>query len=370
MRLKILTFNTWGVPLFSRDRAARMRAIGRALATMDVDVALLQEVFYPGDRRLLIRMAAEGGLLHSRYFDSGLVGSGLLTLSRHPILESSFLRFRLNGRPQDLIRSDYYAGKGIGRVRIGTPAGPVDAYNAHFIAPYLEWGPDRFAAHRVAQALEAGQYMAAQSADAPAFLGCDLNCYPDDDTYRTLLTAGRLTQACAGEDEPAERNGYATIHPPSRYDYIFARSGPTQELTARGTQIALGGLPSPNPEGLRGYSDHYGVLTAFDLSPVKQMAAVREAPAPTLRALLTGPFEQGIQGIRKQRRRAGLVAAAASVSTAALLGKGARPAQGPARVAMTGALALLLLAGGLNLSTAARLGAETRTLSDMLGEEQ
>ena len=166
---------------------------------MDVDVVLLQEVFYARDRRLFAEAGQLGGLAHSRYFDSGLVGSGLLTLSRYPIVDSSFLRFRLNGRPQDLVRSDYYAGKGVGRVRVSTPAGPVDLYNAHFIAPYLEWGPDRFGAHRVAQALEAGQYMLEQSGDAPAVLGCDLNCYPDDATYRTIIAAGGLVRACAGE---------------------------------------------------------------------------------------------------------------------------------------------------------------------------
>ena len=170
MLLKVLTFNTWGVPFFSRDRSARMSAIGRALSTMDVDVVLLQEVFYAEDRRRLVEAAARGGLAHSHYFHSGLIGSGLLTLSRYPIVDSSFLRFRLNGRPQDLVRSDYYAGKGVGRVRVSTPAGPVDVYNAHLIAPYLEWGPDRFGAHRVAQAVEAGQYMLAQSGDAPAIL--------------------------------------------------------------------------------------------------------------------------------------------------------------------------------------------------------
>ena len=85
MKLRVLTFNTWGVPFFSRDRAARMRAIGRALAGMDVDVVGLQEVFYEKDRRLIARAAAEGGLLYSHYFQSGLMGSGLLTLSRYPI---------------------------------------------------------------------------------------------------------------------------------------------------------------------------------------------------------------------------------------------------------------------------------------------
>lgn len=369
MRLKVLTFNTWGVPFFSRDRAARMRAIGRALATMDVDVALLQEVFYPKDRRLLAVAATEGGLAYSRHFDSGLVGSGLLTLSRYPILDSSFLRFRLNGRPQDLIRSDYYAGKGVGRVRIATPAGPVDAYNAHFIAPYLEWGPDRFAAHRVAQALEAGQHIATQSADVPAFLGCDLNCYPDDDTYRTLLAAGALTQACAGECELAERNGYATIHPPSRYDYIFARSAASRQLSPRVTRIVLGGEPRPNPEGLRGYSDHYGVLTEFELAPARQAVTLRQAEGDGLRKLLVGSFGQGIEGIRQQRRRASFVAAAASVSSAALLSK-SKSGAGTGRVLTTAILAGLLLAGGVNLSTAVRLGSETRTLSGMLDEER
>lgn len=369
MQLKVLTFNTWGVPFFSRDRAARMRAIGRALATMDVDVVLLQEVFYAADRRTLTQAGAAGGLAYSRYFDSGLVGSGLLTLSRYPIVESSFLRFRLNGRPQDLIRSDYYAGKGVGRVRIETPAGPVDAYNAHFIAPYLEWGPDRFAAHRVAQALEAGQYMAEQSADAPAFLGCDLNCYPDDDTYRTLVAAGGLTQACAGEDQSTERNGYATIHPPSRYDYIFARSCPTRTLAAQSTRIVLGGEPSPNPDRVRGYSDHYGVLTLFELSPVARPVAAQHAEDDPLRRLLLGSFGQGIEGIRRQRRRAGLVAAAASVSTAALLRK-SKSGAGTGRVATTAMLAALLVAGGVNLSTAVRLGTETRTLTYLLEEER
>ena len=369
MQLKVLTFNTWGVPFFSRDRAARMRAIGRALTAMDIDVALLQEVFYQKDRDELTEAAAAGGLTYSRYFDSGLVGSGLLTLSRYPIVDSSFLRFRLNGRPQDLIRSDYYAGKGVSRVRIETPAGPVDAYNAHFIAPYLEWGPDRFAAHRVAQALEAGQYMTAASAGVPAILGCDLNCYPDDNTYRTLLVAGGLTQACAGDDQSTDRNGYANIHPPSRYDYIFARSCPTQRLVAHRTRIVLGGEPWPNPDKVRGYSDHYGVLTEFELAPAAQSVTVRPAESDPLRKLLLGSFGQGIEGIRRQRRKAGFVAAAASVGSAALWGK-SRSGAGAGRIATIAILVGLLLAGGVNLSTAARLGTETRTLADMLEEER
>ncbi len=107
MQLRVLSFNTWGVPLISRDRAARMRAIGRALMEINADVIGLQEVFYAKDRRLLVEAAQRAGFTHSHYFHSGVMGSGLLTLSRFPIVETSFLRFRLNGRPQDFVRVDY-----------------------------------------------------------------------------------------------------------------------------------------------------------------------------------------------------------------------------------------------------------------------
>jgi endonuclease/exonuclease/phosphatase family metal-dependent hydrolase len=376
--LRVLSFNTWGVPFFSRDRAARMRAIARAVAAMDVDVDVvgLQEVFYAKDRRLLVEAAAEAGLIYSHYFQSGVMGSGLLTLSRYPIVATSFLRFRLNGRPQDLVRVDYYAGKGVGRVRVMTPNGIADIYNAHLIAPYLEFGPDRFAAHRVAQAVEMGRYIDEQSSEVPAVLVGDMNCHPDDATYDAVVAAGSLIEAC-GEVGPAEadalfaqRNGYASIHPPDRFDYVFARSGTKQRLTSRGTRFVLGGMPVPNPDGLLGYSDHYGVLAEFELAPAIQSMRIGRTPAAPLRSVMEPSFNRGIYGNRKHRRKAGLVAAAASLSSAALV-RGSRGRHfGPAGRLLTVALvAGLLVTGGVNLSTAARLGTESRTLTAMLGEE-
>lgn len=373
MKLRVLTFNTWGVPVFSRDRAARMRAIGRGLARMDVDIAGLQEVFWERDRRLIARAAAEGGLAFSHYFQSGLMGSGLFTLSRYPIDEASFLRFRLNGRPQDLIRSDYYAGKGVGRARILTPAGPVDIYNAHFIAPYLEFGPDRFAAHRVAQALEAGRYMRTTSGTVPAVLTCDLNCYPDDLTYQTIIGSGGLVETYTaanledGEARATDRSGYATIHPPARFDYVFARSGAAGALEVAGSRFVFGGVPDPNPDGVRGYSDHYGVLTEFEMAPAAE-AIVPEAPAEPALLTMIGEFlGLGIHRNRRHRRKASFVAAAAGVTSAALLGPGRpRPRGSGGRALVAALLAGLLVAGGVNLSTAARLNTETNTLATLL----
>lgn len=377
MLLRVLSFNTWGVPFFSRDRAARMRAIGRALAEMDVDVVGLQEVFFGGDRKLLVDAAASAGLVYSHYFQSGVMGSGLLTLSRYPIIEKSFLRFRLNGRPQDLVRVDYYAGKGVGRVRVQTSDGPVDVYNAHLIAPYLEFGPDRFAAHRVAQAVEIGRYIHAQSHDVPAVLVGDMNCSPADATYRAVVTAGGLIEACSNAEAGSpdviagERNGYATIHPPDRFDYVFGRSGLRRQLTSRQSRFVLGGAPDPNPDGLLGYSDHYGVLAEFELASIAAPShRAGKTPAGSLRPVMEAPFNQGIHGNRRHRRKAGLVAAAASLSSAALVGGSRGREMGPFGRLLTVALvAGLVVAGGVNLSTAARLDTESRTLDAMLSEE-
>jgi sphingomyelin phosphodiesterase 2 len=390
VKVRILTFNTWGVPFFSKDRAARMRAIGRALTGMDVDVVGLQEVFYARDRQLIVRAAAEGGLVHHHYFHSGVAGSGLLTLSRYPIEETSYLRFQLNGRPQDLIRVDYYAGKGVGRARIATPAGPLDVYNAHFIAPYLEFGPDRFGPHRVAQALEAGRYMRATSGETPAVLTCDLNCYPDDLTYRTLVASGGLVESCGAVDAAdgaivdgagsggavsdgagsgGGRSGYATIHPPERFDYIFARSGSQGALDIAGSRFVLGGTPDPNPDGVLGYSDHYGILTEFELAPMVETAPAEAAEEPSLLAAIGDLLGLGIHANRRQRRKATLMAAAASVTSAALMHqRGARPAGSVTGVGAAALLALLLVAGGVNLSTAARLSTETNTLTTIFGQ--
>lgn len=377
MLLRVLSFNTWGVPFFSRDRAARMRAIGRAIAQMEVDVVGLQEVFYAKDRKLLVEAGARAGLVYGHYFQSGVMGSGLLTLSRYPIVENSFLRFRLNGRPQDLIRVDYYAGKGVGRVRVRTPDGPVDVYNAHLIAPYLEFGPDRFTAHRVAQALEMGRYVDAQSHDAPAVLVGDMNCSPEDATYRAIVAAGGLTEACsnaaAGSPEAvfADRNGYASIHPPDRFDYVFGRSGARRHLTTKSSRFILGGAPDPNPDGLLGYSDHYGVLAEFELAVAEaQSLRAGKTPAAPLRPVVEAPFNRGIRGNRNHRRKAGLVAAAASLSSAALVGRSRGRELGPlGRLLTVAVVAGLLVTGGVNLSTAARLDTESRTLAAMLRDD-
>ncbi len=183
-------------------------------------------------------------------------------------------------------------------------------------------------------------------------------------------------ETCGTVDAPDEagpgaaRSGYATIHPPERFDYVFARSGGQGALEIAGSRFVLGGTPDPNPDGVLGYSDHYGILTEFDLAPATRPAPVEAAEEPTLLAAISDLLGLGIHANRRQRRKASMMAAAASVTSAALMRqRNGRTAGSVARVGAAALLAALLVAGGVNLSTAARLNTETNTLSALMGRD-
>lgn len=76
------------------------------------DVVLLQEVWVDADAQILIKAGKAAGLLHCTHFRSGVFGSGLVTLSRHPIIRHHFWRYAAGGFASSIGCGDYYAGKG------------------------------------------------------------------------------------------------------------------------------------------------------------------------------------------------------------------------------------------------------------------
>lgn len=63
------------------------RAIGEYLSSSAADVVTLQEVWLASDAALLAQLGARGSLRYHHYFQGGVMGGELLTLSKHPILE-------------------------------------------------------------------------------------------------------------------------------------------------------------------------------------------------------------------------------------------------------------------------------------------
>lgn len=97
----------------------------------------LQEVFLPKDRAKIFA-ELKANLPYKQYFRSGLLGSGLSSLSRFPIIATEFIRFRLNGLVFDFSLPDYLAGKGVGIISLKTPVGQIKFINTHILALYKD----------------------------------------------------------------------------------------------------------------------------------------------------------------------------------------------------------------------------------------
>lgn len=133
-KLKVATFNIWGL-ITSKNRQERVLAITRYFTKnpRGLDIICLQELWMADDYRS-IRASLSLEFPHAHYFKSGVVGSGLAVFSKYPIVEAWWKGFTLTGKAHRLFDGDWYAGKGVGAVRIKHPTiGLVDVFNTHVI---------------------------------------------------------------------------------------------------------------------------------------------------------------------------------------------------------------------------------------------
>ena len=265
--LRILTLNIWGPP-FAKQRSERIRAIAARLAELQPDIITLQEVYLEDDRSELLSLISRTWP-YFRYFPSGVLGSGLLTLSRYPIVDSHFLKYRMAGKPEKPQHGDYYAGKGIGLTRIQTPKGQIDVYNTHTHAQYEHTERNEYTIYNACNLYEAARFITAHSTRNPLILCGDLNTQPNEIGYRIIQTIGALTDAYAHlhGDLPgitfSPLNAYVDS-PPQRLDYIMLRA--TAQRTARIESIeVVMNETLPQASGALHYSDHYALLSSIQL---------------------------------------------------------------------------------------------------------
>eukprot|EP00752_Nemacystus_decipiens_P003943 g3611.t1 len=245
-KLRVLTQNLWGLPVVSRCLEARVHAFANTLGG-GWDVVALQEVWHARERDALRSAALAAGLRYSRHFEHGcgapvlgpgMGGTGLLVLSRFPIAESFFRRFSANGQPYQLQHADYLGGKGVGLVRLHTPAGAVDLYVSHLHGDYSRargsGTPDRYKAHRVAQAFEVAHIIRLTSRSPLVLLLSDLNAGPGSMAYGLQRSVAGLHDAFA-EAKPAEAGHTCEANdnvfsngrdPPARLDYVLFKALP------------------------------------------------------------------------------------------------------------------------------------------------
>jgi endonuclease/exonuclease/phosphatase family metal-dependent hydrolase len=300
-RLKVLTFNVWGI-IGARERNLRMEAIGRKVAALDPDVIAIEEAFEGKHRKILLKSLENNGCDTSnrRYFRN-VYGSGLLFISRFPIEEAVFEKYRVIGGARDI---EWLGGKGIAWFRLKTPWGPLDFFHTHAIA-------------RMTKAFDAeGNYMPGD----PKQVDRLLHMHQIDRFVRTHKSRFGRSIIAAGDfnvspemleyqflvKKTGFENSFDLLHPGenpstfateniyvddeySRIDHVFFKNYEgTQGFWVRPVESRVEMADRfANPENMKdiNYSDHYAVWTEFEV--ITEDGSV----APSPEGVLSGPCE-------------------------------------------------------------------------------
>ena len=279
--LKILSFNTWGLPinLSGTNQSDRFDSIIDSLNQVGSDIICLQECFNKQLRKKIKASISQDFYSQTNIeenrsiylFFSMDVNGGLATLSKHPIIYEQFFKFpRFKGmQPQERI-----AEKGFLFTQIKTPVGIVNVVNTHMHAGNSE----------KVEAIRMGQlqfmFSILQSMDDyyiyPTFLVGDLNItHPQvseaTDRFSQSTCYDYLIQQLGFMDSQVILSPYCltydcTRNPfskpkygPQKYDYILYKPCRKNEIKTQYTGLRFDkDIP---------ISDHFGYEAIFEFNP-------------------------------------------------------------------------------------------------------
>ena len=358
MRIRVATLNVWALPApLAPSVGARMQAIGRRLASLDLDAMAFQEVWTADARDRLVAAGRAAGLPFAWHHPAGF-GGGLLVLTRLPIRSARFDPFSVRGDPARPDHPDYYGGKGWATVELATRAGPLLLIDTHLHARYTKDVPHAYRAQRVGQITELA--LASRQLAHPVVTLGDLN-FTDQDPEHAILTGLTGQRDVAAElDTPSatvlRANPYRaqSSKPDRRVDYVFTRDGggtavvPLHTRRVFDERFELDGDPAS-------CSNHAGVFAELELVP----GAGRALPSPAPRAVsLAMQFLNEGRQEAGQRRRGDRALAGAGLGAAALACLGVRDQRVSRRRLLRTALqasALLALTPGVGFSIVSEL---------------
>lgn len=266
--LSILSLNCWGLP-FTTDKKVRIESIAKEIASGRFDLIGIQELWMQSDWELIYSLSQKNGLEYGYYYYAGALGSGIGIISRYPIVEIDFLKFSVSGKPQNIYQGDYYGGKGVALARLDTPFGSVDFYTTHFIAKYSD--QDEYRSHRIAQSIEALQFIKSTSKSEYVILSGDINSEPNTLEYEIITTLGDFIDSFKSF-RPNEM-GYtvAQSNPLNfmglnrRIDYIFIHSDGLAYSILK-SNVVLEQIPGLDLY----YSDHFGITAKINFQDGSQ----------------------------------------------------------------------------------------------------
>lgn len=277
--MRILSLNIWGLPApFGTAVESRLNLLGGYLK--EYDVVLLQEAFHPAADNL----GKWSGLPYWFQHDNGdwfHLRSGLMVLSRYPLVRTDFEPFRACENVECLTH------KGVFFTRLQHPQlGLIDIYNTHY---HSSGGAQD--AHKIESIRENSnnrtlmQILARNQQNHPTLIGGDFNMTPNSRPYNTLLnhlplfdsflwgqlTAKGLPYQTENLSELKLQEGYTfnskknrfAKGEPNRVDYLFVLDSPEVQ-----TEVLESKVEFQEPVNGQHLSDHFGVSARLRFSPL------------------------------------------------------------------------------------------------------
>lgn len=278
MRITVLTLNTWALPvaLPQLRRRRRVKEIGDAVARMQPDVVLFQELFHPPSRqRLLDGLASHlgaGPTARSRRSAWGMqwdCTGGLVSASRFDVVDEEFhaheivptmraderlarkgylvSRLRLHGREVVLVNVHLCSGNS--RSDVATRR----RQNRALIARLREIDP-------ATPVIVGGDFN--ERSRGPGVSGENGSPSLTSIGFRDLWTDLGVTPR-ATYDIARNRYGRSWYNPtrvPAPFDRVLVRDGRSVSVQAREARVVF-----DRPETI--LSDHFGLVTVIELEP-------------------------------------------------------------------------------------------------------
>lgn len=261
-RIKTSTLNVWGLPVISKDQDVRMPAIGKAIKSRNLDIALFQEAWTSNVRNTISQNSAKSFRLDV-VFNISPIESGLMFLSNTPYQRTAFRAFQLFG---PLILPDAWAIKGIGMVTTEVKGLPVSFFSTHLMAG-IDRSGNKLSPLTPEWKAEMFEVMAhiIEQTDSDAFvLAGDFNIHFGNEEYdfwkRLSSLEGTLLQERNGDCTWCKDNFYAE-EGAKQLDYIFV----SPRLKILETKVDYKERVYINGYA-KNLSDHYGVTAALGLN--------------------------------------------------------------------------------------------------------
>lgn len=224
VEFSVFSLNCWGLKWISSDRSVRFRAISAYLQQDHYDFVFLQEVWVKSDYQFLVNELREV-LPFSRYFESGVIGSGLCLFSKAPIRHFFLIPYQANGYFYKVWHGDWFSGKGVAVAQVTYKGLALNLLTTH---THVETEGLEYVAHRVTQAacLVDVINFCLECSDLTILAG-DLNTDPEGPLFNLLSRLAGLSDS--------QRTAETRFTHPSLLQSIVGTRAPVSHIDIDGT---------------------------------------------------------------------------------------------------------------------------------------